>query len=87
MPASLTDAPGPRPALSAVPGRAPDITRLAARARRTHGLARRTADRHAAAAVVAEEIRRLGRHWRPDGPSTDGGTRRAGENRRTKGAL
>jgi hypothetical protein len=52
-----------------------------ARARRTPGLARRAADRHSAA-VVAEEIRRLGRYWRRDGHRTESAKRRGAEDPR-----
>jgi hypothetical protein len=52
---------------------------------RTKDLARRAADRRSAA-VVAEEIRRLGRYWRADGLRT-GNPRRRSQNPRPKAAF
>jgi hypothetical protein len=59
----------------------PDLTR---RAKRTPGLGRRASDRHFAA-VIAQEIRRLGSGWRPAGRRAD--SRRRGENPRPKEAF
>jgi hypothetical protein len=72
--------------VSAVTGDTAAASDRAARASRTRGVARREADRHAAA-VVAEEIRRLSRYWRSDGRRTTTGRRRGAESPRPKEAF
>jgi hypothetical protein len=69
-----------------MPERQPDRSDRAARARREPAVARGAADRHFAA-VVAEEIRHLGRSWRRDGLRTMSGGPRGGENPRPKVAF
>jgi len=49
-------------------------------------LARRAADRRSAA-VITEEIRRLGRYWRRDGLRTGNPRRRGRQNPRPKAAF
>ena len=58
----------------------------APRAPRAPAVALRAADRHFAA-VVTEEIRRLGRYWRPDGVRTGSGIRPGSENPRPTVAV
>jgi hypothetical protein len=53
---------------------------------RTKDLARRAADRRSAA-VIAEEIRRLGSHWRPHGLRNGSPRRRGGQHPGPKAAF
>jgi hypothetical protein len=86
MPASVTKSALAPNSISALPEPDAGTANRSARAKRTPDVARRAADRRSAA-VVAEEIRRLGSYWRPDGLRTGNPRRRGGQNPRPKAAF